>query len=339
MKLLILGGTKFLGRHIAEMALARGDEVTLLHRGQTGATLFPQARHLLADRNTGLAQALADAGTMQWDAAIDTSAYFPRQARLAAEALSDRVGRYVFISSISVYSDMSAPSTDESAATAVLPDPSVEAITGETYGGLKRLCEQAAEQAFGSRCLIARPGLIVGPFDPTGRFTWWLQRIAQAGVVGSERSQDVLAPGLPSAPVQFIDARDLAAWLLSNVDAQHSGIFNLTGPSAALTMGEYLQSCCDVLNPGARLCWADENWLLEEGVKPWSELPVWLPVADAGLHRASIAKAVATGLHTRPLPQTVADTAAWAGTVMLPSTGISAAREAELFSRFRAAHH
>ena len=326
MNLLILGGTKFLGRHIAEMALARGDGVTLVHRGQTGADLFPQAQHLLCDRNLGLAEAIAATPRKGWDVCIDTSAYFPRQVRLAAAALDAHVGRYVFVSTISVYRAFAEPGMNEDAPTAVLPDPNVEVVNGDTYGGLKRLCEEAALAAFGARCLIARPGLIVGPWDPTGRFTYWPQRIARGGTV--------LAPGLPTAPVQFIDARDLAAWLLHNADAGMQGTFNLTGPAAVLSMGELLDAARAALNPAATLRWVDEAWLLGESVKPWSELPIWLPPDAKALHQIDIGRALATGLHCRPLAQTLADTLAWADGRELPaSMGLTPEREADLLAR------
>ena len=300
MKLLILGGTRFLGRHIAEQALARGHQVTLLHRGQSGPQLFPQARHLVADRNGDLS-VLAHG---HWDAAIDTSAYVPRQVKSVAAALGTRVGHYQLVSSISAYANFDAPGADETRATQTLPDPTVETVTGETYGGLKALCETAAQAAFGGRCLINRPGLIVGPHDPTGRFTWWVQRLLRGG--------PVLAPGDPHTPVQFIDARDAAAWMLLQAERATQGVFNLTGPAQPLTMGGFLSSARDSLNPGAQLQWVGEPFLLDQGVAPWSDLPVWLPTAQAGLHTTQIARALASGLQCRPLAQTLQDTAAWA---------------------------
>lgn len=300
MKLLILGGTRFLGRHIAERALSNGHDVTLLHRGRSGPQLFPQARHLIADRDGDLG-VLAQG---QWDAAIDTSAYVPRQVKSVAAALGTRVGHYQLVSSISAYASFDAPGADESRATQTLPDPTVETVTGETYGGLKALCEAAAQAAFGSRCLINRPGLIVGPHDPTGRFTWWVQRMLRGG--------RVLAPGDPNTPVQFIDARDAAAWMLLQAERATLGIFNLTGPAQPLTLGGFLNAARDSLNPGAHLSWVGEQFLMDQGVAPWSDLPVWLPTAQAGLHTTPIARALATGLLCRPLAQTLLDTAQWA---------------------------
>ena len=321
MRVLIIGGTRFLGRHIAELALQRGHHLTLLHRGRSGPDLFPDAEHRIADRDDDLA-VLA---TGEWDSVIDTSAYVPRQVRALAAALAGRVGQYQLISSISAYARFDADGTDENAALDVLPDPTVEAITGDTYGGLKALCEQAAVDAYGARCLIARPGLIVGPFDPTGRFTWWPTRVARGG--------EVLAPGDPSARVQFIDARDCATWLLDQAQAQRYGRFNLTGPNSALTMGELLNTAQHVLNPQAQLTWVDEAFLLAQGVAPWSEMPVWLPQKSAAMHAMNIGRAIATGLVCRPLAQTLADTAEWARSVATPlpaGVGLSAEREAAL---------
>jgi 2'-hydroxyisoflavone reductase len=304
-KLLILGGTRFLGRHLAQQALAAGWQLTLLHRGQSGPGLFPQAEHLLADRDRDGALRVLGNGPQggHWDAVIDTSAYVPRQVRAAAQALQGRVGHYQLVSSISVYASLGPDGVDETGALATLDDPKVEAINGQTYGGLKVLCEQAAHQSLGPRCLVTRPGLIVGPHDPTGRFSWWVQRLQRGG--------EVLAPGDPSTPVQFIDVRDLAAWMLLQAERGTTGVFNLTGPNTPLTMGGLLEEARHVLNPGATLTWVDEPWLLDAGVQPWTDLPVWLPRAQAGLHRTHTGRAQATGLQCRPLACTLRDTAAW----------------------------
>lgn len=300
MKLLILGGTRFLGRHLAEQALQRGHQVTLLHRGRSGPGLFRQAEHRIADRDGDLS--VLDHG--QWDAAVDTSAYVPRQVRAVAERLAGRVGQYQLVSSISVYAAFDQPVLEENAALQVLDDPATESVNGETYGGLKALCEAAAQQGFGPRCLVSRPGLLVGPHDPTGRFTWWLQRLARGG--------EVLAPGDPAAPVQFIDARDAAAWMLLQAEQGRTGIFNLTGPAQTLTLGSLLEAARRLLAPAARLQWLSEAFLLAQGVAPWTELPLWLPQAQWGLCRIGIASALQSGLRCRPLQETLADTAAWA---------------------------
>ena len=282
MRLLVLGGTRFLGRHIAQRALDAGHRVTLLHRGRGNPGLFPQAEHLIADRDGDLA-ALAHG---EWDTAIDSSAYVARQVRAVAAALASRVGQYQLVSTISVYAAFDAAGTEESAALQALADPTVETVTDETYGGLKALCEQAAQEAFGSRCLIARPGLLVGPHDPTGRYTWWVKRLMRA-----LPSEAVLAPGNPLAPVQCIDARDAAAWLLLQAERGTAGIFNLTGPAMPTTMGAWLDTARQQLAPTARFTWVDEDFLLAQGVAPWTDLPLWLPGAQANLHRTHIARA------------------------------------------------
>ena len=337
MNLLLLGGTRFLGRHLAEQALAAGHGVTLLHRGRSGPDLFPQAEHRIGDRDGDLS--LLQHGS--WDVAIDTSAYLPHQVRSMAAALQGRVGRYQLVSSISVYASFERPGLNEDAPLQVLDDPLAREVTGDTYGGLKALCEQAALQAYGEHCLIARPGLLVGPHDPTGRFPWWLQRARQGG--------DMLAPGEPAMPVQLIDARDAAAWLLLQAQRGTRGVFNLTGPAGACTMGDLLDTVCSALHSDARLAWINEDFLLAQGVAPWTELPLWLPRASAGLHQVDITRALATGLNCRPLAETVLDTAAWAraaapaeGTPgntgqgpQRPAVGLASARERALLAAWR----
>jgi 2'-hydroxyisoflavone reductase len=327
MKLLVLGGTRFLGRHLVQQALAQGHEVTLLHRGVSGPALFPDARHLIADRNGDLS--VLQGGT--WDVAIDTNAYVPRHVRSMAAELAGRVGVYQLVSSISVYASFDVGQNEDSAR-ATLADPNIETITGDTYGGLKALCEDAALAGFAGRCLIARPGLIVGPFDPTGRFTWWVQRIARGAAAGP-----VLAPGDPAAQVQFIDARDCAAWLLLQAERATTGSFNLTGPATPLTMAELLRMAQQTMGNDAPLQWLDEPLLLTHGVTPWTDLPLWLPQKSAGLHHTDIGRALASGLQCRPLAQTVADTAAWAvNGADKPGIGLSPAREAALLQAWAA---
>lgn len=333
MKILLLGGTRFLGRHLAEQAIAAGHDLTLLHRGQSGPALFPQARHLIADRNGELA-VLDDGST--WDVAIDTNAYVPRHVRSVAARLAGRVGRYHLVSTISVYGEFGSEGPTEDsplAALATLADPTTEAVTGETYGGLKVLCEQAAMAAFGEGCLVSRPGLLVGPHDPTGRFTWWVERLARGGTV--------LAPAPADAPVQFIDARDAAAWHLRQAEQGGTGVFNLTGPvrdaDSPLTMAAFLDIAREALGTAAEFVWADEDFLVAQGVAPWSDLPVWVPRSGAAMHRTDITRAVRAGLQCRPLAQTVVDTLAWVrqggavaapGGPARPAVGLSAEREA-----------
>jgi len=341
MKILILGGTRFLGRHIAQQALEAGHDVTLLHRGRSNATLFPEAEHFIADRNGDLT--VLQRGL--WDVAIDTSAYFPRQVRTLAAALDGRVGQYQLVSSISVYAETATAGTTEDAPLATLEDPTVETVTGATYGGLKALCEQAAEEGFVGRSLIVRPGLIVGPHDPTGRFTWWVQRWVRAGA-----GEEVIAPGDAAGPVQFIDVRDLAAWQLRQAESGTTGVFNLTGPEQPLTMGGFVDALRSTLQPAARPLWIGEDFLLAQGVAPWSDLPVWLPKAQAALHQTSIERALLAGLECRPLAQTLRDTAAWAGSASTeaaaapgspprPPVGLAPEREKALLADWRSAAH
>lgn len=325
MKLLVLGGTRFLGRHLVAQALAAGHAVTLLHRGRSGPALFPQAEHRIADRNGDLAAAL---GGGTWDAAVDTSAYVPRQVRQAAAALQGCVGQYQLVSSISVYAEPIAAGADETAPLQTLADPQTETVSAETYGALKALCEAAARQAFGSRCLVLRPGLIVGPHDPTGRFSWWVQRLRRGGAV--------LAPGDPATPVQFIDARDLAAWMLRQAERGTAGVFNLSGPATPIGIGDLLGTARAVLNPDAELAWVDEDFVLEQGVEPWGELPVWLPRSQSTMHELSIAAALASGLRIRPLADTLRDTARWLDEAQGPAVGLAAEKEAAVLAAWRA---
>ncbi len=345
MKLLILGGTRFLGRHLAQQALAAGHELTLLHRGRSATGLFPEAEHLIADRDREGEFHAALHGAPSggaWDAVVDTSAYLPRQVQAAAAALAGRVGQYQLVSTISVYAGFDAAVTTEDAPLQVLADPRVQLVDGSTYGGLKALCEAAAHEGFEDGCLVSRPGLLVGPFDPTGRFTWWVQRFVRADSGGDEETE-VLAPGDPAAPVQFIDARDAAAWMLHQAEAGHRGTYNLTGPESPATMGDLLATARDTLAPEAELLWVDEAFLLERGVAPWSELPVWLPAKDSGVHRVDITRALDTGLHCRPWAQTLRDTAAWAASATpavpggppRPPVGLAPEREAALRAAWR----
>lgn len=323
MQILVIGGTRFLGRHFVEQALAAGHALTLFHRGKSSSGLFPQAEHRIGDRNGDLAE-LAQG---EWDVVVDTSAYVPRQVKSLAAALAGRAGQYQFVSSISVYAEPITPGADESAMLRTLDDPATEAITGETYGGLKALCEQAALAGY-ARCLVVRPGLIVGPHDPTGRFSWWPHRLQQGG--------ELLAPGDPATPVQFIDVRDLAAWMLLQAERGTTGVFNLNGPLAPIGMGTLMETARATLNPQARLTWVDEAFVLEQGVAPWSDLPVWIPKADAAMHTLSVAAAAATGLRIRPLADTLRDTARWLRETGGKAVGLAPEKEAAVLAAWHA---
>jgi 2'-hydroxyisoflavone reductase len=327
MHLLIIGGTRFAGRHLVEATLARGHTLTLFNRGQSNPDLFPQVEQLLGDRTEDLAPLQG----RTWDAVIDTSGYVPRHVRRSAEALVGATDRYVFISTISVYAENNPRAMAEDSPLAMLKDETVEEVTGETYGGLKVLCEKAVEQVYADRASIVRPGLIVGPHDPTDRFTYWPVRIAQGG--------EVLAPGNPDQPVQIIDGRDMAQWIISMVEEKRSGIFNAVGPDYALTTRSMLDACVAVCNPQAWLTWVSEEFLIAAGAQPWSEIPVWAPEQDAAFDTCSNARAIAAGLKFRPLAETIADTLAWAKT--RPSdhawrAGLTREREAELLQGWHA---
>ena len=282
-----------MGRVLTAHALERGHHVTLFHRGQTGAGLFAQCEHLHGDRDGGL-QALAG---RQWDAVVDTSGYLPRVVRASVDQLRDSVAHYVFISSISVYAEPTAAGSDERAPLRSLPDPSVESITGETYGGLKALCEGVVRTSFDDRALIVRPGLIVGPHDPTERFTWWPERLARGG--------RVIAPGDPEQGVQFIDARDLGEWLVRSLEQRVTGTLHAIGPQQTLSMRRFLETARDAVGGGAELVWMDEKFLLANDVGPWMEIPLWVTSADAGLAALDVSRAVAAGLTFRSVADTI----------------------------------
>jgi 2'-hydroxyisoflavone reductase len=328
MRLLVLGGTMFLGRHIVEQALGRGHDVTLFHRGKTHPELFPEAARAFGDRR----ESLEPLAGRRFDAVLDTSGYVPRVVQLSAAALSGAAAHYTFISTISVYADEKTRDQDEGGPLAALADPTREDVNGETYGGLKVLCEQAVAETFIGRVLVIRPGLIVGPHDPTDRFTYWPARMARGG--------DVLAPGPEAAPVQYIDVRDLAAWTLDMIEGQRTGVLNATGPAVPLTIGEFLTGCRDAARPsnggadGVRFHWVDPEFLTAQNVAPFSDLPLWLPESAWGMSTVKVARAVAAGLSMRSLADTVRDTLAWHearkdGAVALKS-GLSPEREAEL---------
>lgn len=302
MRVLILGGTVFLGRHLVASAVTSGHDVTVFHRGEHTATLPTGVREILGDRNGDLHELQGQA----WDAVIDTSGYVPRLVRRAVDALHSSTPHYTFISTISVYGENPPADADETTPVATLADPTVEDVTGATYGALKALCEQVVQTGYADHALIIRPGLIVGPFDKTDRFTYWPHRLALGGMI--------LAPGDPAGPVQFIDARDLADWTVQMVEQGATGVFNTTGPAQTLTMRDFLAVAQATINPAATLEWVDEAFLLAQDVGPWMEIPLWLPAADAGLAQTNITKALQAGLTFRPLTTTLQDTLAWDAT-------------------------
>lgn len=330
MRLLIVGGGVFLGRTLVAEARARGHEITLFNRGVSSTVVDPGVTLIKGDRNGDLSA--LDGRT--WDAVIDTCGYFPRQVRSLLAALSGRIGHYTFVSTVSVYADLSHHGLTESDELGKLEDESTEVVTLLTYGPLKALCEAAAQQALPDTNLIVRPGIIVGPGDPTDRLAYWVGRIAE----GSE----VLAVGKPEAPVQMIDVRDLAAWMIALVELKPTGIFNAIGPAEPLRMQQLFALCADALNPGARFVWVDDAFLAAQGMTEWIKLPFYIPAAEtrfAGMFTKNGGKALAQGLKLRLLTQTAADTWQWiqrrpGGSAM--KTGLTREQERELINVWNA---
>jgi 2'-hydroxyisoflavone reductase len=319
----VLGGTSFLGRHVVEAALAGHHEVTLFNRGLTNPDVYPEAEKVHGDRGGDLAALSA----RTFDVVIDTSGQLPRHVKASASALADRASHYTFVSSISAYADFSRP-VDESAPVATLEDSATEDTRPENYGGHKALCEQAAETAMPGRTLVVRPGLIVGPYDPTDRFTYWPHRVAMGG--------EVLAPGPSGAAIQYIDARDLAAWMLDMAARRQTGTYNATGPESRLAMSSLLEDCKREGGADAEFTWVSEQFLNEHDVKAWSDMPLYVPPSDpsfANFLATDCRKAIADGLRFRPQAETIRDTLAWAATRPTDYTwkaGITRAREAAL---------
>ncbi len=322
--MLVLGGTVFLGRHIVEAALGRGHAVTIFNRGRHNPTLFPDVERLVGDRD-------GDLSTLRgrsWDAVIDTCGFVPRIVRASADVLARAVGCYVFASSISVYADLTLPDLDEQAQVASLPDPMCEAVTSEYYGPLKALCEQEVAAALPGRALVIRPGLIVGPYDPTDRFTYWPRRLALGG--------EVLAPGRPEARVQCIDVRDLASWTVRMVEENRTGTFNITGPKSELRMETLLAACQAAASNDAWFTWIPDPFLLAQGLAPWSEVPLWIPGQEMTIN---CAKAWDAGLVVRPLDDTIRDTLAWDWTRPADAArgaGLSSERERAVLAAWHA---
>jgi nucleoside-diphosphate-sugar epimerase len=291
MRVLVLGGTRFLGRALVDALLEQGHEATLFNRGRTNPDLYPGVEKLRGDRSSDLS-ALEG---REWGAVLDVAPYMPDDVRRSVDALGGRVGRYVFVSSISVYADMSEP-PDEAAAVHVLTPDLEDEDNDATYGARKATGERIVEEAFGDHAFIVRPGLIVGPHDPTGRFTYWPHRVSRGG--------EVLAPGSPDDPVQFIDVRDLASWIVQATTDGLDGTFNASGEP--MRLADLLEECRVVTESDASFTWVASDRLLAEEVGPWMELPLWLPMARyAGMLRAPAARARAAGLTCRPLAETI----------------------------------
>jgi 2'-hydroxyisoflavone reductase len=338
MHILILGGTGFTGPEQVRYALRRGHKVTVFNRGKTHPGILPEGvEQLIGDRN-GELDALKG---KQWDVVIDNPTTLPVWVRDAAQILKGNVDRYLFISTISVYGEVKT-GVDENAPTKKYEgaDPYKETLEAmkasgyKTYGPLKALSEQEVEKWFPGKTLIIRPGLIVGPRDQTDRFTYWPVRIDRGG--------EVLAPGSPDDPVQFIDARDLAEWTIRMVENRESGIYNATGPAKPLGIGGMLDGIKDALKSNAKFAWVSEDFLTKQKVEPWSDMPVWTG-KESGLSRTNINRALEKGLMFRPLGETARDTLAWFKS--LPKdrqsklrAGLTSERETEVLAQWHKPH-
>ena len=339
LRILILGGTGFIGPHQVSYALARGHTVTLFNRGRQPHAWPGAVEELIGDRNTHDLKALEG---RQWDVCIDNPTTLPFWVRDAGALLRDKVRQYIFISTISAYAQNDKPA-DESAALAPYAgrdamaetSASLSASAGELYGPLKAVSEQEAQRQFPGMTTIIRPGLIVGPGDETDRFTYWPVRLARGG--------EVLAPGDGGDPVQFIDARDLAEWTVRMAESRAFGTFNATGPRPPLSMRGMLAGIATAIQSTARLTWVSADFLAAQKVAPWSDMPVWVPGSgeSAGFARRSIERALAAGLTFRPLTTTAGDTLTWFK--QQPEerqaklrAGLSAAREQELLAQWKA---
>ena len=297
MKILIIGGTRFVGRHFAELALGQGHELTLFNRGKSNPGFFDNVEHFTGSRNTDLSS--LPIKNRQWDCVLDTCGYLPRVVRMSAEHLKNSVKKYVFVSTVSVYADFSKPGINEDSDLSRTDDPACETVTNENYGPLKVLCEKAVTDIYRNNALIVRPGLIVGPHDPTDRFTYWPVRIKNGG--------EVMAPAPPNAPTQFIDGRDLAILMLSIMAKNGSGTYNATGPERTLTRGEFLSACSGATGNRAKFTWVSEKFLDENKC----DLPGSMPESWYGIDQIDCRRGIKQGLRFRPLAETIRDTLAW----------------------------
>ena len=322
MQILILGGTRFVGRHLAAALSSRGHEVTIFHRGTTEPPGLAQTEHVHGDRDHDLDRL----GERRFDAVVDTSAYVPSNVESAIAQLRGRTGRYLLISTVSVYEEPEDGRVDESSARATLPDgASVTEMVPETYGALKALCEDRVVATFGERATVVRPGLVVGPYDPTDRFTYWPVRFAEGG--------EILVPANPQRATQFIDARDLADFCVGLLEKNISGAYNAISPPGALTFGDVFGACAGAVRNDARMVWAEDDFLVRHEVGPWIELPLWIP-GDEAVWFANVdtTRAVAAGLCRRELHETVRDTLSWASAMKRDDlkAGLKQEREAAL---------
>lgn len=331
LRILILGGTGFIGPNQVQYALDRGHSVTLFNRGVTNSTLFPNVPRLVGDRNLADGHKALESG--EWDVVIDNPTANPKWVRDAGRALRGRTKHYIFVSTISVFSDNSAPIDENGPLNA--PSDIDAAFDAKMYGQNKVRSEIEARTQFGDNVTIVRPGLIVGPGDLSDRFSYWPVRIDRGG--------DVLAPGTPNDPVQYIDARDLSQWIIRLAETKTLGVFNATGPKLPTTMAEMLHGIKAVTTSGAQFTWVPADFLGANQVRAWSDMPVWVPPVGrtAGFARVICQKAYASGLAFRPLAETASATLAWyqarpAAEQEKARAGLSADRELAVLAAWRA---
>lgn len=325
MKIILIGGTRFLGRHFVEHATNAGHQITLFHRGLSGCTDFPEVEHVHGDR----ANDLERLGDRTWDAVIDTSGYLPRVVRKSAQFFATRASHYTFVSSLSVYNSYS-PGMIEHDDVAKFEGPEPDTMTPETYGALKALCEKEVEAAFPDRAFHVRAGMIVGPMDYSDRFTYWVRRISMGG--------DIIVPEPRRRPMQLIHAGDLAGWMLRMAEQRGIGIYHATTPAVPWTFEDMLEACRDVSGSKPNWVWAPESFFLEQKVEFWQELPLCTPPPDDAVMTVSVAKAVRDGLTWKPLLITTRETLAWdamrpAGTQL--KAGLAPEREVALLKTWR----
>jgi 2'-hydroxyisoflavone reductase len=311
MKLLVLGGTRFLGRHIVDAARAAGDDVTIFTRGRQPVP-WRNVTALTGDRDPRIAPGLAALEDGTWDAVIDCSGYVPRVVEASAALLAPRVRRYLFVSSMSVYARTERPDMDETTPLAALDDPASEAVL-EHYGGLKAACEAAVASVFGTRATLVRPGLIVGPYDGSDRFGYWVARFVHPALLG-DRPARAVVPEPPERALQFVDARDLAAWMVDLARRDLAGTFNACSPAGQFRMSDFVQALVAAAQSPPHAAWIAEETLVARGVVPWVGLPLWLPPSEpdsAGFMAMDCTRAAKAGLAIRPLGTTIRDTSAW----------------------------
>ncbi len=330
-KILILGGTGFIGPQMIDVALARGHTVTIFNRGKTRPNLVPSGAEKLVGDRDGKLDALKG---RKWDAVIDNSGYVPRVVRQSAELLASNVQQYIFISTVSVYPDVETGILDEAHAVQTLPE--AEKQSGEVrkhYGALKAACEKEVARALPKKTMVFRPGLIVGPDDPTDRFTYWPVR--------ADRGGEMIAPGDGKDPMQVIDVRDLAAWVIHSVEQKLLGTFNALGPEQSLPVSQVVDACVAAASTKPTVTWIPAAFLEQHKVMPWQDMPAWIPRNEKGPYGFSNKKAVAAGLNFRPIAETCRDTLAWWKGLPeerrnKPKWTMTAAREEEVLKAWRA---